>query len=101
MPFHLDADKLVALERAAALVPDGALAALGGGLSTRLPMALVRELVGQGRRDLHVVGSGPGIAARLLAAAGAVAVCEESYVGFEQDFGLAPAFRRAAERGEI
>jgi len=34
-------------------------------------------------------------------AAGAVAVCEESYVGFEQDFGLAPAFRRAAEAGTV
>jgi glutaconate CoA-transferase subunit A len=64
-------------------------------------MALVRELVRQGRRDLHVVGSAHGIDVDLLVAAGAIAVCEESYVGFEQDFGLAPAFRRAAERGEI
>jgi len=34
-------------------------------------------------------------------AAGAVAICEESYVGFEQDLGLAPAYRRAAESGTI
>jgi glutaconate CoA-transferase subunit A len=27
--------------------------------------------------------------------------CEESYVGFEQDLGLAPAYRRAAEEGSI
>jgi glutaconate CoA-transferase subunit A len=37
----------------------------------------------------------------LLIAAGAIRRCEESYVGFEQDFGLAPAYRRAAEAGEI
>jgi glutaconate CoA-transferase subunit A len=37
----------------------------------------------------------------LLIAAGAVKVCEESYVGFEQDLGLAPAFRRACETGAI
>jgi glutaconate CoA-transferase subunit A len=30
-----------------------------------------------------------------------VSVCEESYVGFEQDLGLAPAFRRGAESGAI
>jgi glutaconate CoA-transferase, subunit A len=101
MPFHLDADKLVDLDRAAAAVADGALVALGGGLSARLPMALVRELIRQNRRDLHVVGSAHGIDVDLLVAAGAVAICEESYVGFEQDFGLAPAYRRAAEAGAI
>src|SRR5215207_1761615 len=101
MPFHLSADKLVDLDRAAAAVVDGALVALGGGLSARLPMALVRELIRAGRRYLHVLGSAHGIDVDLLVAAGAVAVCEESYVGFEQDFGLAPAYRRAAETGAV
>jgi glutaconate CoA-transferase subunit A len=101
MPFHLNTDKLVDLERAAALVADGALVALGGGLSARLPMALVRELVRQDRRGIHVVGSAHGIDVDLLVAAGVVTVCEESYVGFEQDLGLAPAYRRAAESGSI
>jgi glutaconate CoA-transferase, subunit A len=98
---NLGSDKLTTLEEAAALVGDGALVALGGGLSARLPMALVRQLIRQGRRGLHVVGSAHGIDVDLLVAAGAVAVCEESYVGFEQDFGPAPAFRRAAEAGTI
>jgi glutaconate CoA-transferase subunit A len=101
MTFHLDPDKLVELDRAAAVVTDGALVALGGGLSARLPMALVRELIRQGRRGLHVVGSAHGIDVDLLVAADSVAVCEESYVGFEQDFGLAPAYRRAAETRAI
>jgi glutaconate CoA-transferase subunit A len=101
MPFHLDTDKLVDLDQAARTVTDGALIALGGGLSARLPMALVRELIRQRRRDLHVVGSAHSIDVDLLVAAGALAVCEESYVGFEQDLGLAPAYRRAAETGAI
>jgi glutaconate CoA-transferase, subunit A len=101
MAFHTNPDKLVALDDAAALVADASTVALGGGLSARLPMALVRELIRQGRRGLHVVGSAHGIDVDLLVAAGALGVCEESYVGFEQDLGLAPAFRRAAELGEI
>jgi len=101
VPFHLDTDKLVDLDRAVGSVADGALVALGGGLSARLPMALVRELIRQGRRGLHVVGSAHGIDVDLLIATGAIAVCEESYVGFEQDLGLAPAYRRAAETGAI
>ena len=99
--MHLAPDKLLPLEAAAGRVADGALVALGGGLSARLPMALVRELLRQGRKGLHLVGSAHGIDVDLLVAAGAVRVCEESYVGFEQDFGLAPAFRRAAEQGAI
>lgn len=101
MPFHLDPDKVVDLPAVAAYVTDGAQVALGGGLSARLPMAAVRELLRQGRRGLHVIGSAHGLDVDLLVAAGAVAVCEESYVGFEQDFGLAPAYRRAAETGTI
>jgi glutaconate CoA-transferase subunit A len=99
--FHLDTDKLTGLDRAAGLVADGALVALGGGLSARLPMALVRELIRAGRRGLHVLGSAHGIDVDLLVAAGVIAVCEESYVGFEQDLGLAPAYRKAAESGAI
>jgi glutaconate CoA-transferase subunit A len=99
--FHLKPHKRASLSETAALVTDGAVVALGGGLCARLPMALVRELIRQGRRDLHLVGSAHSIDVDLLIAAGAVKVCEESYVGFEQDLGLAPAFRRAAETGTI
>ncbi len=94
-------DKRVSLTDAVSLVGDGATVALGGGLSARLPMALVRELVRQGRRGLHLVGSAHSIDVDLLVAVGAVRRCEESYVGFEQDLGLAPAYRRAAEQGTI
>jgi glutaconate CoA-transferase subunit A len=101
MSLHAGADKLVPLATAAERVGDGALLALGGGLSARLPMALVREVIRQGRRGLHVIGSAHSIDVDLLVAGGALAVCEESYVGFEQDLGLAPAYRRAAESGTI
>ncbi|MFC6239532.1 CoA transferase subunit A [Longivirga aurantiaca] len=99
--FFLDVDKRTTLAEAVARVSDGDTVALGGGLCARLPMAMVRELVRQGRRGLRVVGSAHSIDVDLLIAAGAVSVCEESYVGFEQDLGLAPAFRRGAESGAV
>ncbi len=101
MGFQPARDKVVDLAAAVADIADGALIALGGGLSARLPMALVRELIRQGRQDLHLIGSAHSIDVDLLVAAGAVRRCEESYVGFEQDLGLAPAYRRAAEAGTI
>jgi len=94
-------DKRASLADAVCLVGDDETVALGGGLSARLPMAMVRELVRQGRRGLHLVGSAHSIDVDLLVAVGAVRRCEESYVGFEQDLGLAPAYRRAAEEGTI
>jgi glutaconate CoA-transferase subunit A len=94
-------DKLVSLQEAAGHVADGDVVALGGALSYREPMALVRELVRAGRRDLHLIGSAHGVDVDLLVGAGTVGVLEESYVGYEQDFGLAPAYRRAAESGTL
>lgn len=100
-PAKTAEDKVHELADAAAIVRDGDVVALGGALSHREPMALVRELVRQGRRDLRVVGSAHGIDVDLLVGARCVGVVEESYVGFEQDFGLAPAYRRAAQSGAI
>ena len=100
-PTKTTDDKVCELAEAARLVSDGDVVALGGALSHREPMALVRELARQRRRDLRVVGSAHGIDVDLLIGARCVEAVEESYVGFEQDFGLAPAYRRAAQTGEI
>lgn len=94
-------DKVVELAATVASVRDGSMVALGGGLSARLPMAMVRELIRQGKRGLHLVGSAHSMDVDLLVAAGAIRRCEESYVGFEQDLGMAPSYRRAAEAGSI
>jgi glutaconate CoA-transferase subunit A len=101
MSLQSPRDKRASLADAISLVSDGAMVALGGGLCARLPMAMVRELVRQGRRGLHLIGSAHSIDVDLLVATGAVRRCEESYVGFEQDLGLAPGYRRAAETGTI
>jgi len=93
--------KRVPLSELAVLVNDGDTVAVGGGLSSREPMALLRELLRASRKGLHVVGSAHGIDIDLLCGGGAVAATSESYVGFEQDFGMAPNFRRACEDGSV
>lgn len=82
---------------AAALVPDGATVALG-----RPPaLALVRELIAQGRRDLHLVGVPTGdIGIELLVAAGCARSLESSGVDLGEH-GQAPAFTRAVEAGRL
>ena len=64
--------KLMSLEAAAALVPDGATITIGGGQVTRVPAALLRELARQGRRGLKLYKppSGYDISATAPQAAG-------------------------------
>ncbi|MGJ0505557.1 MAG: CoA transferase subunit A [Methylocystis sp.] len=100
-PIHTETDKRKTLDELAAMIPDQAVVAVGGGLSSREPLALIRALLRKGVAGLTVVGSAHGIDIDLLCAGGAVARSAESYVGFEQDFGLAPNYRRALESGAV
>lgn len=99
--MYTQADKRCDLEALVAHVCSGDCVAVGGGLSSREPMAALRELIRQRIAELTVVGSAHGIDIDLLCGAGAVAVCAESYVGFEQDFGMAPNYRRVCESGAV
>jgi glutaconate CoA-transferase subunit A len=98
---HTQADKRCDLAGLVAHVREGDCVAIGGGLSWREPMAALRELVRQGIGKLRLVGSAHGIDVDLLCGAGLVAESAESYVGFEQDFGMAPNYRRACESGAV
>ncbi len=92
-------DKRTSLAEAAALVQDGDAISPGGSLLHRTPAALIRELARQGRRRLRLIKPSPGYDADLLCAAGALDRVLSGIVTFEADFGLAPNYRRAVERG--
>jgi glutaconate CoA-transferase, subunit A len=66
------------------------------------PMAIVREIIRRRITDLTVV-SGPtsGLETDLLIASGCVRRVVTAGVAFERVSAIAPAFRRAAERGDI
>jgi glutaconate CoA-transferase subunit A len=99
--MYTQGDKRCDLAALLAHVRAGDCVAIGGGLSWREPMAALRELIRQGTGGLKLVGSAHGIDVDLLCGVGLVAASEESYVGFEQDFGLAPNYRRACESGTV
>ncbi|HET6379352.1 MAG TPA: CoA-transferase [Methylocella sp.] len=100
-PVYTDPDKRCTLSELASRVTEGAVTAAGGGLSSREPMALIRAILRRGTRNLTVVGSAHGIDVDLLCGGGAICRSSESYVSFEQDFGMAPNYRRALESGSV
>lgn len=81
-------------------VDDSDVVALGGKTLHRAPMALVRELVRQGREGLTLVGLANSLDADLLCGAGVADELHYGYVGFEA-LGLAPNYRRAVESGRV
>ncbi len=92
--------KVVTSAEAAALVPDGATIAIGGFGVAAHPMALIRELIRQGRNGLVVQGFTSGLDIDLLVAGGCIAQVETSAVSLEA-FGQAVHYRRAMEAGTL
>ena len=93
-------EKVQNIEQAAALVPDGSTLALGGLSMNASPMAFVRELIRQGKKDLTLVAIVNGMAVDWLVAAGCVHRVISGLISFE-GMGLAPNFRHAVESGNI
>ncbi|MEZ5825077.1 MAG: CoA-transferase [Geminicoccaceae bacterium] len=81
-------------------IEDGALVALAPDYSG-CALAVVRELIRRGARDLRLVGCPQlGLQGDLLVAGGCVAEIETAAIGLGE-FGLAPAFDRALRAGDI
>jgi len=93
----------VDLAEAATAVPDGASVAPGGFMLGRAPMALVFELVRQGRRGLHVVSLPNPLPAEILVAAGAASKVEFLFAAITLDGRVRPmpAMKRAIEGGTL
>ncbi|MGZ9586938.1 CoA transferase subunit A [Paenibacillus marinisediminis] len=93
--------KLSTIEEASALIPDGAVLALGGNVLHRAPMAMVRELIRQRKRDLRLVKTAGAHDIDLLCAAGCVHSVNAGFVSYETEYGLAMHYRKAVEAGTV
>jgi glutaconate CoA-transferase subunit A len=82
-------------------IEPGATVGIGGLMNTCHAMPLVRELIRQGTGDLHVVGLASGLEVDMLIAAGQVRRVSTPTISAETIQPIAPAFRRAAQHGEL
>lgn len=95
MSNRLRKERLCDETAAAALLADGMTIALG----EPAPMAMLRHIIRRGLRDLTVIAS--GLALDMLVAAGCVRKAISYYAGGGFGVAVAPAFRRAVERGAV
>ncbi|MGD8563276.1 MAG: CoA-transferase [Desulfarculaceae bacterium] len=82
-------------------IPNGAQIALGGFTVNRNPMALAREIIKQGIRDLYVVCHSHGQALDVLIGAGCVERLEIAYGGMGRFAPTCVRFRKAVQNGAI
>jgi glutaconate CoA-transferase subunit A len=80
---------------------DGMSLAIGGYLTANKPMALIREVIRKGIKNLTVISLPCGIDLDLLIATGCVRKLFCPYVGMESLSPIAPFFRQKAQRGEL
>ena len=95
------ANKIIGLEEATALVPDGATISFGGFTTQRHPMAFIYELIRLKRRNLYLFGHSPGGDWDILIGAGCVRRVELAYEADEAFNTIGPRWRLAVQRGEI
>jgi glutaconate CoA-transferase subunit A len=93
-------EKLTTLAEAIAGIADGDVVALQNMATQACPMASVRELIRQEKRDLSLVVLVGGMAVDWLAAAGAIKRLIGAAVSMEQ-FGLCQQYRKAVEQGRV
>lgn len=93
------ADKLVPVETAMRLVGDGDHLAIGGTLYSRTPMALLFELLRQGRAGLTLSRPLTCYEAELFLVAGAAGGIVTSWVGIGLPWGISRVVRELVESG--
>ena len=93
-------EKLTTISEACALVNNGDVVALQNMATQAAPMALVRELIRQQKRELGLVVLVGGMAVDWLAATGVINRLIGAAVTMEQ-FGLCQQYRKAVEQGRI
>ncbi len=93
--------KLMSLDEAiASYVEDGNLIGFGGLSFWRKPIAAVREIIRQAKKNLALCTFVGGLEVDMLIAAGCVSKLKSCFVGMEM-FGMAPHYRKAVETGAI
>ncbi|HEY7354562.1 MAG TPA: CoA-transferase [Terriglobales bacterium] len=92
--------EILTLEELAKLVPDGVRLGIGGVHLSRLPIALIRQVLANGKKDFVFTSWGGGLPLELSLEANAVRKLIFTFSSLDI-FGLAPRFRDALENKKI
>lgn len=89
------------LKEAASIVQNGDMVTFGGNVLHRAPMAFVREVARQGKKNLRVVKTAGAHDIDLLCGMGSVQTVDAGFVSYETKFGLATHYRKSVQDGTV
>lgn len=92
--------RIVSIQDLAAQVPSGTRLGIGGVHLSRLPIALIREVLAAGRKDFTFISWGGGLPLELFLEAKAVRRLLFCFSSLDI-YGLAPRFREALEKQQV
>ncbi len=93
--------KITTLQKAVETIENGSTVAIGGNVLHRAPMALVREIVRQKKRDLAVVKTAGAMDVDVLCFAGCVRSVDAGFISYETKHSLANHYRKAVQEGIV
>ena len=91
--------KIISLEEAVALIPDGANCSFSGFSETNNPLSFVRQMIRAGKKHLEVSGMGDAQSVELLCGAKAIDLVRVS--NYMARNGRCPNFSRCVEEGSL
>lgn len=102
MREQVDRKEVIVSEvEAAAVIQDGMTIAIGGLLSSSHPMALIRQIIRNGTRNLTILAGSAGLELDLLIGAGCVKKAVVALMTGEVIVTVGPMFRRAVEENRL
>ncbi|MDQ0156859.1 CoA transferase subunit A [Robertmurraya andreesenii] len=93
--------KLKSLKDAIQIINDGDMVSFGGNVLHRAPMAAVREIARQNKKNLRLVKTAGAQDIDLLCAMGCVESVDAGFVSYESKYGLANHYRKGVQSGTI
>lgn len=92
---------MITLQDAVETINNGDTVGIGGNVLHRTPMAFVREMARQEKRNLKIVKTAGAHDIDLLCAAGCVYSVDAGFVSYETKYGLAQHYRKAVQNGIV
>ncbi|MDZ5474055.1 CoA-transferase [Bacillus sp. 31A1R] len=93
--------KTISLKEAVSHITNGSMISFGGNVLHRAPMAFVREMARQEKKNLKIVKTAGAQDIDLLCAMGCVESVDAGFVSYETKYGLATHYRKGVESGQI
>lgn len=93
--------KVKSLEEAVKLLNDGDTLSLSGNVLHRAPMAFVRQVIREGKKNLKIAKTAGAHDIDLLAATNSIDTVDAGFVSYESKYGLAQHYRKGVQEGRI